>query len=92
MGRKASADESLDVVFVDNRSDTAIVAIEDDGEGGPVPQGSVTVEGTRRAARKVGEDQTARDGGSIAEATIVGDQGPGEAREADGRRRQVQKD
>lgn len=69
MGKASGGEDRLSVVLVDRANSRAIVPSAGGDHLLPVPEGSVTVEAIRRAARRVGE----RRGGNIvaiAEAAI----------------------
>jgi len=69
MGKDMAGDEGLTVVLVDEAIEGAIVPTDGDTLL-PVPEGSVTVEAIRRAARRIGEPQRGRSFALIAEATL----------------------
>jgi hypothetical protein len=83
MGKQSrTTDDEMSVVLVDRESNRALVRFEGDGRLPGAPHGSVTVEGIRRAAKRVREQQDGRNLGAIAEATIRRDDWRPESRPA----------
>lgn len=70
MGKRSSVHERLDVVLVDDESSRAITPMEVSDQWLTSPEGSVTVEDIRRAARRVRRERTTQDVRSITQATL----------------------
>lgn len=70
MNERAGADGELSIVVVEGGRDRAIVPSRPGDRLLAVPGGSVTVEGIRRAARSVRDQQDGRNVASIAQATL----------------------
>ncbi|MBS3783207.1 MAG: hypothetical protein KGY78_02055 [Anaerolineae bacterium] len=70
MGKRSSVHERLDVVLVDDESSRAITPMEGSDQWLTSPEGSVTVDDIRRAARRVRRERTTQDVRSIAQATL----------------------
>jgi hypothetical protein len=70
MADGTGAGERVSMVVVDDQDGRAMVPVDARGHLLARPGGSVTLEGIRRAARQVREEQDGRNIGSIAEATL----------------------
>jgi hypothetical protein len=81
MEGNAAPDDELNIVVVQGQSERAIVPSYRGDRLLPGPQGSVTLEGIRRAAGRVRDQQDVRNIGPIAQATLRPTTiGPGQGR------------
>lgn len=70
MGENEAPDAGLSVVLVDGGDGRAIVPLESQGRWLVRSEGTVTMDGIRRAARKVRREQSGRNMGAVVEGTL----------------------